>query len=325
MALWKTLTNAAAAANEAFGTPAPSAKASKGTTDSTGKRPPTQDEEPLPPKQALWVARCTGNLMQSSLEAFGGEVEERFQQVENKITDTEAKLLARVNQLEGIVHQNKKEMENQLIKAKAAFDSLEEEFKHVKEQASSAPLSPAGSSIKSAASSVPYEQRTQATLGCLGWDTPADQLVQRGEQVLGDCGYKKPDHYTAISCPRRDGGSLCHVHFSSATVLQEAKLKVRTLSKVYHQERQVWLDASKSREELAPNRYLHRMATHLELLQNMKQDPEPVIKNVPTKTMTIGGVLIGYASSAGWTWGAKSIDKIALQDQPQALAYATSS
>ena len=83
--------------------------------------------------------------------------------------------------------------------------------------------------------------------------------------------------------------------------------------------RSVWLDAAKTREELAPNRMFHRVAEYLEAMNPEKN----VEKNPKLKTVKVGADVIGYPRSNAWQWTEKAADHFTKEQLDMAAAYAS--
>ena len=101
---------------------------------------------------------------------------------------------------------------------------------------SAAPTRPAARSAD-----VPYDQRTSARIGCLGWDLPKRQLEERAKEVLDHA--KVPERsYTNLEavCGRSGCGSCVDLEFDEPRSLRNAHYAIkRTAVKYTAQNRDV--------------------------------------------------------------------------------------
>lgn len=145
------------------------------------------------------------------------------------------------------------------------------------------------------------QPRLLARLGNLGWDTPAEVLMQRATELLESAGV--PHNAVTALTPmvgKAGTGSACEAMFITENALQQAKLKTRGIRKTWVEGKSAWLDFKKSREELAPARTIHRCAELVEDVEMRRPDRGEVVKNVGAKLVmvnqqrcfyTVGGVL----------------------------------
>ena len=132
-----------------------------------------------------------------------------------------------------------------------------------------APGSPArsmNSSMSSASAGIPWERRTIATMGNLGWDQTELGVQARAKEALQKAQIEDKDWHTLSPLFRRGGrGSLVELHFVSAEALQMAIGKFRA-TEIKFVEGQckdpVWLNIKKTQAERLPGRklkLLHQM------------------------------------------------------------------
>ena len=161
----------------------------------------------------------------------------------------------------------------------------------------------ASSSVDVPTVSLPYEQRTIARIGNLGWDQTSETLTERARRVLVEAAVPA-DHFSGL-CPivnRAGKGSLVELVFSSAVFLQHARLSVRARQLKIDGDRIVWLDARKEREELKPARIVHRICECLEDFEQACDNPLPVQKFMNGKFVKVGGTRAGYVFKSSWHW-----------------------
>ena len=100
-------------------------------------------------------------------------------------------------------------------------------------------------------------------MGNLGFDTDISELESRCKSLLQECGYDA-QHFSGVASTRRESGSACEIVFATPQLLREARIKIMALRKQIVSGRTVWLDAKESRQELKPNRMMHRAHELLE-------------------------------------------------------------
>ena len=74
---------------------------------------------------------------------------------------------------------------------------------------------------------IPFEQRTIARIGNLGWNTPDSEILERARIVLTEAGVG-PSEYCGLTAPRRSG-SIAELCFNDPSKLQRAKLMVSSI------------------------------------------------------------------------------------------------
>ena len=167
----------------------------------------------------------------------------------------------------------------------------------------------AGSSASSqqggvqAAPDTPYEQRTHAVLGGLGWDEPAARLMQTANNTLTKAGVD-PTTYSAVTAivTRNDEGSTVQLVFRSPAELSAAKLQVRAAQCKGWSGKNVWLDAKKSRAEMKPARLVHRIAQVLQDFEDSRPDKQVLEKNMIGKNVKIPAGQLGWSRAGAWIW-----------------------
>lgn len=71
--------------------------------------------------------------------------------------------------------------------------------------------------------------------------------------------------------------------------MQTAKIKVRQLRKIFHEQKTVWLDRKKSRQELAPARAIHKCYDIVCDIEARRPDSGTVDKNPGAKILFVSG------------------------------------
>ena len=113
---------------------------------------------------------------------------------------------------------------------------------------------------RATSASIPCESRTHATIGGFQWNTAGTELTRLATDLLQKAGVPDKDYRHMHAA--RDLGSTVSLVFHSPAKLQEARLAIRCLGHT-HGEPVLWLDASKTRDELRPARLVHRAANAL--------------------------------------------------------------
>ena len=148
---------------------------------------------------------------------------------------------------------------------------------------------------------IPYEQRTIARIGCLGWDDKSDVIMRRAKEVLEKANVPEAD-YRSLHAVRREKGSQAELIFCSHDALQKAKTAVRASNTSFVQSKFVWLDVAKDRSETRPALIIHRMADYLADVEAGMESPLPVDRQVPGKYVKVGSERAGYTLNGAWVW-----------------------
>ena len=153
------------------------------------------------------------------------------------------------------------------------------------------------------AQDTPYEQRTHAVLGALGWDETADRLMQVAISTLDTAGINK-ETYSALTAivSRNNEGSTVQMVFRSPGELSAAKLLVRSAQCKGWSGKLIWLDAKKSRSEMKPARLVHRITQVLQDFENAMPQPQVLEKNMMGKTVRSPAGQLGWSRSGTWIW-----------------------
>ena len=137
-------------------------------------------------------------------------------------------------------------------------------------------------------------------MGNLGWNTDEKTIEERALAVLTEAGVDA-SWYSGLNATRKEG-SLAELCFNSAEQLQRARLLVRSLRKTFSDDRVVWLDVKKSREEMRPARIVHRMAECVTDFEASQSSPLAVDKQLNGKYIKVGTDRIGQVIRGEWKW-----------------------
>jgi hypothetical protein len=263
--------------------------------------------------QLKWLGQAVAQSQEATLKIFGEHLEERFQTIEKHAATVDDRL----SKLE-----NKETSSIDITHAPEIID-ITQQLQAMKAKVE-ASASAAASTSAHHHGEVPYESRTLAIMGNLGFDTPADELEERCKTLLQELGFSQ-EHWSGIACTRRDGGSACEVVFASPILLQQARLKLKSKRKQFIDGRTVWLDAKKTRSELRPNRMTHRIHEMLEQFEAEQDEIKIVVKNLNTKDVKTGGALMGFCRANAWQWTKAARDRYTPEQREFAGSYAEQS
>ena len=105
--------------------------------------------------------------------------------------------------------------------------------------------------------------------------------------------------------------------------LQKARLLVRAFSKIYVDDRVVWLDVKKSREELRPARIVHRMTEMIQEFESAEQNPLKVEKKLNGKYVEVGDhKRVGQVRKGSWVWLPFALERYETDQLEFAKTYA---
>ena len=121
---------------------------------------------------------------------------------------------------------------------------------------------------------------------------------------------------------RRDGSSA-EILFKDPSQLTAAKWAVRSLRKVMHGDRVVWLDAKRTRQENRPARLVHRAFEVLQSFESLKADGIQLTKDVPGKKIKRADAVLGHSLYGQWVWQQPAKDRYSADQLKHAEAWAT--
>ena len=150
---------------------------------------------------------------------------------------------------------------------------------------------------------TPYELRTIAVIGNLGWDSPSSELMDRAKKVLADAGVSGETYSNLCAITfKGDKGSSVQLCFQNPSLLQHASLAVRALRQSFSEERFVYLDVRKEQAERRPARVVSRMADFMADVEAGMEPPLAIEKVMNGKFVKVGGKRIGFTFKGEWKW-----------------------
>ena len=152
---------------------------------------------------------------------------------------------------------------------------------------------------------TPYELRTHAVMGGLGWDETAERLMAVAQTTLTKAGVDTAT-FSAVTAivSRNNEGSTAQLVFRTAGELAAAKLLVRAAQCRGWNDKNIWLDAKKSRTEMKPARLVHRIAQVLTDFEEARADKQPIEKNMVGKNVRNASGQLGWSRAGVWIWTA---------------------
>jgi hypothetical protein len=279
---------------------------------------------PFSANHCAWLQNAVG----ASLATFGEHVEQRVGVVEAKVEATNkevAELRKHIKDLQERL--NKDDSEDWAERIRKVEERATKAVAEVQKSSGRVQQSHAASSAGKSEppQSTPYEQRTVARIGSLGWDTEKKILHERAQKVLIDAGVD-PQAYTALVlvCGRSGKGSAAELVFRTPAGLQAARLQVRSLNREFDVGKPCWLDAKKERAELRPARIIHRIAQVLQELENGRDDKGEVKKDTIGKIVSVGGHRACFTLHGSLKWSAWSVARYPQSELEWAQAFAES-
>ena len=257
----------------------------------------------------MYYGHCTC-MDYSSTAGVGQFLHGKFQVVDQRLAaleDARASSEALLATIVEDANKSNKELHDRLQALEAKNVDIEKQLQELKESPGSASTastsaSPANNTDDSATNThFPYESRTQATIGGFQWNTSGSELTRKAIDLLQTAGVSSEDYKHLHAA--RDPGSTVILIFSSPSKLQEARIAVRCANYKDGQ-RFLWLDASKTCDELRPARLVHRAATALEDLESKFNvgDRQKIDKVMNGKQVKVGGIVMGYTHHGSWKW-----------------------
>ena len=150
---------------------------------------------------------------------------------------------------------------------------------------------------------TPYELRTIAVIGNLGWDSPSSELMDRAKKVLADAGVSGETYSNLCAITfKGDKGSSVQLCFQNPSLLQHASLAVRALRQSFSEGRFVYLDVRKEQAERRPARVVSRMADFMADVEAGMEPPLAIEKVMNGKFVKVGGKRIGFTFKGEWKW-----------------------
>ena len=170
---------------------------------------------------------------------------------------------------------------------------------------------------------TPYELRTHAVLGGLGWDETAERLMTVAQSTLTKAGVDTAT-FSAITAivSRNNEGCTVQLVFRTAGELAAAKLLVRAAQCKGWNDKNIWLDAKKSRTEMKPARLVHRIAQVLTDFEEARADKQAIEKNMIGKNVRNASGQLGWSRAGVWIWTAIAKARYTVEQLDIAKSYA---
>jgi hypothetical protein len=300
-------------------TAASSAKSPKitGSDKAGGKR-----EVPNEPHEALWLQTA----LNETFSLFGKHVSENLVTIEKDLNDKLDTSIARQDEKLGKIDSLEiqvKQMQATISEMQTENASFATKIDTASTAASAAIASQSSSTPQFAHASTPYEMRTVARIGNLGWDTDEKILMERALELLGKANITQ-DMYTGLSASigRSGTGSAAELCFYQSQKLQTARMAIKALRCEFSAGRVAWLDAKKERAEMKPARVVHRLADFLQDIENTREEKFEVEKVMNGKFVKINGQRVGFTLRGEWQWTAWACSRYSVETMEMAKAYA---
>jgi len=204
------------------------------------------------------------------------------------------------------------------------METLEKEMGDLRLQLASPPT---GAQPPPPASQVGASPETRcrlwATMGSLGWDCDAHTLLSRAKEVL-QLASVPPESYTCLAA-KKTPGSAVGLRFNSVAELEDANAKVYSLRKSFLESGScVWLNFSKSREEMAPARIFHKASDLLQQMLAEKLPGEKVEKVPAGKIIKVKGAMVAFVSNGQLRFTSSSKEHFTQNQLDEVKAFAES-
>ena len=298
-------------------------KRANNASDSSGFVEP----KPPPPEQVEWFRLATLDFTTSSLQSFGGHMEERIVKGEAQLrkelkegneqvaASMEKTLFSLDEKFTKICDKQREEMTS--AKAECA------QLKSLVESVSAAGPPPSRAHGNMPQGDIPVGERTVATLGALGWNTSAEELEDRARKILHDAGVTEFSKLTAMT--GRTGGSTCHIIFNSPLKITEARVAVRAVKRHFTEfddgkPRFVWCDTTKSRAELKPTRVMRNVHDLIVKFEKKEGRIGDIKLNPIQRIIEVNSLVIGYGAMSGWIWCPDGVSRYGEAEQAMATA-----
>ena len=172
------------------------------------------------------------------------------------------------------------------------------------------------------AQDVPYHLRTHAVMANLGFDSDSRTVEGRAREVLSAAGFVEDQHFRQLSA-MKEKGSMVELFFDTPTDLTRAKVAIRMQKKKFGSNNNtVWCDAKKTRTELRPARIVHRIHECLSDLEKSKPSEVLILKDMPSKSVTRAGHLLGKIVWGKWRWMPEAHEAFSEEQLQLALGWA---
>ena len=166
-------------------------------------------------------------------------------------------------------------------------------------------------------------------VGNLGWDTDGETLKARCKEVFVAADVKPTEHsdFLAMVNRRLNTGSAVECIFHNGADFTKAAFNVKLLAKKFEGtgDRTVWLDKKKTREDLRPNRMVHRAADSLQQLELLlaEVDRKKIERFPRDGEVRTGQIALGWVGAGGrtWHWTGEASERYASEKLTRIKAY----
>ena len=278
------------------------------------------DAPPFNEVQCSWLQSSVGGAVTAALSSFGQSVDERFKHNEkaiHAIQQVQTDIKERLTVLEALpaASQSDPTLQAEIQDLRAKVEAVSTPC-----QANALPHSGQGRSPVN--DYVPHELRKHAVIGNLGWDDDEGTIEARAKELLQAAGVPDSD-YTNLYAVRAKG-SMVELWFNDPDLLQKARLTIRRLGRSFPGARKsAWLDVKKTREQLKPNRMVHRIATFLEDVERNKDQPATITKDMKDKAVNRNNIQSGKVVFGKWRWSPEGLQDYSQTARENAVEWAS--
>jgi len=246
--------------------------------------------------------------MAAAFSAFGEAVDQRVEGIEQSVSAQDARLAAaeaKVIELETQVRDlySKIDASSDVKQLESKLADIQEEQKQIKANSPTTSLS------------------SWAVMGCLGWDTAGETLVERAKISLHNAGVKE-DQYSFLSATR-DPGSMVTLRFVSQQVLDDSILRVRSRkAPAYDSGKAVWLDHALTPEQTRPVKMIHRAHEQIEAVFLSKGIKKKVEKYVRDRRIKVAGHVVISIFKGALKWGPAAKEDLTQDEMDEIMSFA---
>ena len=269
------------------------------------KRMVSPHQMPFSKNQRDWLEKTLQNsstLIVTACHERFGELEKRIEIVESGSGQVDRRMAAqqlKIEEQNKLIEDQRTEM-NKLKDDTAGIVASIAELRAAQAQAATQnPAQQPPNPVAAEVPDTPYEQRTTAVIGRLGWDLSGAECKDKSEAILREIGVP----YTAVIAFRSQACFGCTVEFDSADLLRKARIKVQALNRTLPGARgPVWLDAQKTRAERRPTMMLTRAERWTRETLDEKDGVWEVLKDTRKRMLTLDAAPMGAPAGRQWKW-----------------------
>lgn len=275
--------------------------------------PPPQGPPPFTHDQTAWLRNVVSDAVGASIGSFASHVSAEFVAVREDL----ATVKFEANEAAMAASHAKDVAQTATSTAGAASRDIEEMRNSI--DALSA-------RVEALRTSEPSDTRRVARIGLLGWDATPEVLEERAHTLLAEAGIARGAFGPVAAVTGRGGlGSAVETVFASRASLEQAKVAVRGLRRVFDGDRAAWLDEARTRAETRPVRIMHRVADVIQALEAARPDRMAVGKDPQARATTVGGRRAVFVGADKLVWTPLAINRYDAAARSDAEALATSS